>query len=398
MRLRRLVTSSPFRRTLRLYYVHTFSYDFIFGYAIFPAYFQLQGTSAGMIGVLLAFWAACIMLLEVPSGLLSDVADRRILLTVAPLLKAGCFATWAVAGGSVWLYLAGFFFWSAASTLRSGTKEALLYEHVQANRMQRRYAALIGWDRACHDGATMIGAVIGGFIAYHNLELSLWLSLIPLGVSSLAAFLLSDVRPAAGRVTARYFADAPALLKTTWNDFRAKPDIRYITAYIALGVTFLGTLEDFDQLFYLAINLPVWSFGLIAAVIGAARFVLSVRADRLPHLATLVWLLPLVCGAGFVLAGSGAPKVALAALVLAYIAAAPLHVVAMSRFQHGLSGHSRATTTSVMSICIESFAIVFNLAIAALMYRFSVLTAYVVCGLYLVGFAFWELSRVKSRN
>lgn len=61
--------AGSYRKTLFFYYLYVFSYDFIFGYAIFPAFFQLQGSSPEMAGTILAFWAACIIVFKVPSGL-----------------------------------------------------------------------------------------------------------------------------------------------------------------------------------------------------------------------------------------------------------------------------------------------------------------------------------------
>lgn len=63
------------RRTLRTYYTYVFLYDFIFGYAIYTAYFSLQGLSAAIIGVILAVWSVRGLIFEIPSGALSDSFD-----------------------------------------------------------------------------------------------------------------------------------------------------------------------------------------------------------------------------------------------------------------------------------------------------------------------------------
>ena len=182
------VTSPPsFKRTLAFYYVHVFCYDFIFGYAIFPAYFQLQGSSPEIIGTLLAVWAACIIVFEIPCGLLADMLDRRLLLIASPIVKATCFLIWIFADGQVGLYFVGMAFWSLASALRSGTKEALLFEHVATNGQMPRYTAILGRERALQEAATLAGAASGGLIASQNLDLAFWASLAPLSVCAIAA-------------------------------------------------------------------------------------------------------------------------------------------------------------------------------------------------------------------
>ncbi len=385
--------ATPFSRTLFFYFAHVFLYDFIFGYAIFPAYFQLKGASPELIGALLAFWAACIILLEIPAGLLADIADRRRLLCLAPLVKATCFLIWVTAHGNVAFYFVGIAFWSLASALRSGTKEALLYEHIIASDQIHRYTAILGRERAFQEGATLLGAALGSLVASRNLELAFWMSIPPLVLCAVAAGFVADIRRDRARVTDTPSSRSAGLLRNTLKDYLSKPDVRYLTLYVALCVTFLGTLEDFNQLFLLAIRMPVWSIGLIISGIGVARLALAYHASLFERFPATSWLSPLVCGGALVAAGFLPPVFALAAMAAAFILVSPLVVVTMSRFQKTLDNASRATTTSVMSAFMEGLSVVFNLGIAVLFSQLNVVKAYQAGGIYLLIFALWELSR-----
>ncbi len=113
-------SGSDLRRFLGVYYAYRFLFDFMLAYAIYTALFELEGLSVSEIGVLLAFWSASAIVLEMPSGALSDHFDRRVLLVAAPLAKALTFVCWAVAAGNFWLYGLGFLFWSLGQALYSG--------------------------------------------------------------------------------------------------------------------------------------------------------------------------------------------------------------------------------------------------------------------------------------
>ena len=89
--------SSDLRRFLGLYYAYAFLFDFILAYAFYTALFELEGMSLTQIGLLLAFWSATAIVLEMPSGALSDHFDRRWLLIAAPLFKALTFLLWIMA-------------------------------------------------------------------------------------------------------------------------------------------------------------------------------------------------------------------------------------------------------------------------------------------------------------
>src|SRR5690606_41419850 len=92
----------PLRRFLRGYLAYVFLFDFMLAYAIYTALFQLRGVSLAEIGILLAFWSATAIVLEIPSGALSDHFDRRVLLVAAPLVQAPTLRRWAPPHRQFW--------------------------------------------------------------------------------------------------------------------------------------------------------------------------------------------------------------------------------------------------------------------------------------------------------
>lgn len=384
---------SSLKRTLSFYFLYVFTYDFIFGYAIFPAFFQLKGSSPEMVGAILAFWAACIIVFEIPSGLLADVLGRKSLLIAAPLLKGTCFIIWVLAEGQAWMYFLGIACWSLASALRSGTKEALLFEHVAAHDQAPAYTGILGKERAFQETATLLGAAFGGFVAARNLEMAFWFSLLPLGICALSALALTDPHKKSWKGGMPTLKLAPELLKTTWTEYISKPGLGRIALYVIFCVTVLSTLEDFNQLFLLAIKMPVWLIGITVAAMGLARLLFAYHASWFERFPAFLWLGPLICGLGLFLSGFLSFAYSLVALASAYVLTAPLMVVAMSQFQKALSGEGRATATSVLSVFMEAMSLVFSIGIAILFSQLNVLKTYQVCGLYLMAFAAWEVTR-----
>jgi MFS family permease len=386
-----------FETTLRLYFIHVFSYDFIFGYAIFPAFFQLQGEPPELVGAILATWAAGIIVFEIPAGLLADKWDRRVLLALSPLLKAACFLTWILADGRIALYFVGILLWSVASALRTGTKEALLYDHVIAASQAHRYTTILGRERGLQETATLLGAALGGFVASHNPELAFWTSLAPLALCAWAACFILDVRSGVRAIVDAPRARVTDLLRTTWNDCVSKPEIRHVTLYLALCITFFSTLEDFNQLFLLALDAPIWSLGLIIASIGVARAVLVNFASWFEQFSAYNWLAPLASGAALMASGFLPAGLAGLSMALSFCLIAPLLVLTTGRMQRALDGSSRATTTSVISALMEFLSLVFNLTIALLFAHLDVVKTYQAAGAYLVLFAMWELFRGRAQ-
>ena len=381
------------RRFLCGYLAYVFLFDFMLAYAIYTALFQLRGVSLSEIGILLAFWSATAIVLEVPSGALSDHFDRRWLLVVAPLVKAMTFVCWALADGNFWLYGLGFLFWSIGQALFSGSKEALLYERLAADKQADQYDRMLGRDHAANQLGIGIGALLGGFVAYFSMEATLWLCLPPLAVGALVALTLRDPRRADAASEddtspsfGSHFANALA-------EFRNHPWIRFLTLYIAGGLIVLEILEEFDQLYYLAVGLPIWAFGIVDFLVLGIQALASVWAHRLRGRHALGWLLPALAGIMLVAAAQAPSVWLLIPLILAYIVIAPANVLSEAKFQEVMEGASRATTTSALVVAQNVAGIVLTLGFGYLAEFIGILPAYGWAGAYLLIVSVWALWR-----
>lgn len=383
-------SSSDLRRFLGLYYAYAFLFDFILAYAFYTALFQLEGLSLTEIGLLLAFWSATAIVLEMPSGALSDHFDRRWLLVSAPLFKALTFLLWIAAAGNFWLYALGFLFWSLAQALQSGSREALLYERMQHEGRVEEFDKVLGRDNAAEELGIGIGALLGGFVAYYSFDWGLWLSIPPLLLASIIAVWLHDTRRGA---PASETDETPATYLSHFADavmeFRQHADLRFVTTYIAVGLVVFELIEEFDQIYYLAVNLPVWAWGVVGAAVEFIYAAASIYAHRLAGRSWLAWLLPLLGGGLLILSSIGTSPWFVLLLCLAYVLMAPLSVLAEARFHRVMEGKSRATTTSALVMAENVSGIIGTLAFGFLAERIGILPAYGWAGLVMVPLSIW---------
>lgn len=377
------------RRFLGVYYAYVFLFDFMLAYAIYTALFELRGISVAEIGVLLAAWSASAIVLEMPSGALSDHFDRRVLLVIAPLAKALTFVCWGVADGNFWLYGLGFLCWSAGQALQSGTREALLYERLAEAGRSDEFDRTLGRDSAAQGLGIGAGALVGGFVAQWNMDWAIWLSIPPLLLGSALALALRDNRrsrvPEGDERPATYlshFADAI-------GEFRRHADLRFVTIYMAVGLITFELLEEFDQLYYLAVAVPIWLWGVLAGTVELFYAGASVVAHRLSGRPWLAWALPLLGGALLVAASLGNSAWYVLLLELAYVAIAPVAVLAEARFHRIMDGASRATTTSALVVAQNLAGIVATLLFGFLADWLGILPAYGWAGLVMIPVAAW---------
>lgn len=380
------------RRFLGLYYAYAFLFDFILAYAFYTALFELEGLSLTEIGLLLAFWSATAIVLEMPSGALSDHFDRRWLLVAAPLFKVLTFLLWIVAAGNFWLYAAGFLFWSLAQALQSGSRESLLYERMAREGREDEFDKVLGRDNAAEELGIGFGALLGGLVAYFSFDWGLWLSIPPLLLAAFLALWLRDSRRHPDRTEQ---TEAPSSYFSHFVDamdeFRRHADLRFVTTYIAVGLVVFELIEEFDQLYFLAVGLPVWAWGIAAAGVEFIYAGASLYAHRLAGRPWLAWLLPLIGGALLVLASIGASPWYVLLLCAAYVVMAPLAVLAEARFHRVMEGRSRATTTSALVMAENVSGILGTLVFGFLADRIGILPAYGWAGLVMLPFALWVI-------
>jgi len=132
------------------------------------------------------------------------------------------------------------------------------------------------------------------------MPLALWLAVPPLALASIIAFWLPDIR------TRPEEKDEPGYLShftEALSEFRCSADLRFITAYLTLGIMLFGVLKEFDPLYYLTVGMPIWSFGLIGALAIAAYAAANVSAHRFAGFRAGGWLFPLAAGCLLFVAG-----------------------------------------------------------------------------------------------
>lgn len=341
------------RRFLYYFYLARFCYDFIFAYAVYTVFFSLRGMSVLQISLLLSWWTLTSLLLEIPTGALADVWSRRKMLALAPLIKALCFVTWFLAAGNFYLYVLGFLCWSLGSTCVSGTAEALLYDTLARYGRTEEYARVLGRQQFFFYLALAIACLSGGLIANSHIEWAILLSVIPLLCSSLFALRLADTpKGEAVREQIHYWQH----IRLALREIRHNRVLLYLLVYL-LGISVLGDLEEYEQLYFRQAGLPVFAFGIAVFTGSLLNALGSHVAHRMKHLPGVLYILPGV-SAGLLLLVWRYPSIPVIGLyLLSFAVVTPVQVLVDSRIQHNITGASRATVTSATSLFTAVFAV-----------------------------------------
>jgi len=338
----------------RRLYLLSFINEFAPMYALFTLWFSDNGISIADLSIVFILWSILGLVLELPSGALADIVDRRLLLGAAFSLRATGIAIWLISPSLPGL-IVGAVLWSMHAALASGAWEALIHDELDAIEEGPRYGLVMArinqFTNLGLAGSTFLAAAIIWLGA--SIETVGWANIAVQSVSIALVLRLPDVR----WVTTGGEASVPS---GWWGTLRAGSSaarhnpvllrllligsviggLMVVNEYIPLLARFNGASNATVPL----VVLVVW-LGLIAGGELAAR-----RPDI--SSATL---------ASLVLVGTAIMAVAIAiespwALMAIGIGYAPVQaawVIADARFQAAAPPTARATATSVRSLGVS---------------------------------------------
>jgi len=335
------------RRFLRYFYLWHAGYDLCFAYAVYTIFFSLRGLSVVQIALLLSWWSLTSILLEIPTGALADCRSRKALLTIAPLIKSLCFVAWFLADGHFTLYALGFLLWSLSGALVSGTQEALLYDTLSHYGRRQDYGRALGRASGYNYLAQAAGAILGGVLASFGIEWAILLSVIPLLFTAYCALHFQEVPKTEPAREIHYLQH----IRLAVVELRDNLLLRYFGIYL-LGISIIGETEEFDQLYYQLVHLPLSAFGAVMCI----EMLLCALGTRLAHRMkgkpVILTVLPLLGGLCLLVVWRLPCIPTIGLILIAYAIIAPARILAESHIQHSIRGASRATITSAVNFII----------------------------------------------
>lgn len=379
-----------YKSFIRNYLISSSLYDFIFAYAIYTVFFSINGLSPFEISLILGWWAFTSVILEIPSGALADHWSRKKLLVIAPIIKSLCFVVWFFADGNIYLYGLGFLFWSIGSTFVSGTSEALLYDHMVHYKKKDEYEKILGKKKFYLYIGNAISVALGGIIAYYSLGWTMILSVIPLLLSSFFAFLIQEVPKKQSTEEVHYLDH----IKEAYQEVKQNKKLLYLFLY-SLGVSIFWNLEEFDQLYYELVNVPLFYFGFLATIYFGVYAIGSKYAHKLKNTNWIFWFFPFLSGVFLVFVGLYPSIPMIFFLMLAYFIASPLRTLNDAKIQHSINSQSRATVTSVDSLFLNFFGIILIILTGLVSKIWNLEAIYIATGILLFCFAIWSFFKRK---
>lgn len=342
-------------------------------------------------------YAAFVIFLEVPSGALSDRWSRKYVLVFNVVFFMLNTFLWAIAD-NLNVFILGTLAASIHMALRSGTDTSFLYDTLQQlnkeNDYERTYGNIVFYENLF----AVLAGISGAMIADHfGLVVPFW---ITLGFSFIALLIaLSFTEPKIHRTTGelKYWEHIREVGRYIW---RHPFVLHIIVLSIMLGTT-LGLLDEYGQLYFTAVGLPIFILGYLAAIGNGIEALGGKFAYKLSRFSrkNIFTVSILISAIGFLLVGLTKSWISIPFVFLPYFAYYLISPLLLSDLHKELPSGQRATGESFVSLADSLFLIPVALGFAFLADHISIFTAYTAVGLlvviYLVLFLSFSYRKLK---
>lgn len=358
-------------RFLRWWYPWAFWEQCLLIYPVYALFIEDSGIDSVAIASLFMVWSVSAFVGEVPSGVLADRFPRHRVLVAGALLRASAFSVWLLAPTYAGFF-AGFVLWGMASSLHSGTRQALLYEHLEQAGVSERFQHCWGRTNALHNAGGATALAVGGFVAQWSMAATLLSSIVLSLASALVAgcFLAVEWRPAVSA------DDRPSMLGQLRQGVREALSRRVVliaVVALALAPVAINAYEEFVPLFLRELDATLSQIGLIFAFVYLGHVAGAVLSDRLDPVhaqggfrGALAWMAfgGITLTAAALLPGWWS----VAGLLAAFFAWGVFSVSLQARLQQVIRDRSRATITSLAAFGELGSAqlVYFGIGVAAL--------------------------------
>lgn len=163
------IPESIAKNNIRRFIIFKALFNARFYYPVFAVIFLDFGLTLDQFAILNVIWAATIILAEVPSGALSDLIGRKMLLMLTSTLMVMEMAVWAFAPTGnptqlFWILAINRVLSGLGEASASGSDEALVYESLENAGMKDQWSNVLEKASRWQSVAFMIAMVSGGFI------------------------------------------------------------------------------------------------------------------------------------------------------------------------------------------------------------------------------------------
>jgi len=325
--------------------------DLILIYPIYTLLFDEAGLLLPQISILLALWSLPVVVLEIPSGILSDRWSRRGMIIIASVLKALCFLLWLIFPSFLFFAL-GFLCWGVSEAFASGSEEALLFDSLMLKGKSDSFESVYARGAAASSIAVAISCFSGGFIAQmFGFELVLSLSILSCIATVMIALSFKEIN----LNCAQRQQSSSCILREALQHILHTPHVLAMAALLVLPIALGGILDEYDPLIASSYNIPLTFVGFW---VGGRYLLEGLGSALAPYFRQKSLLLCFLAGFSLLFSSLFSSIYVLGFYFLFFMFLSSASVIQENKIQMSIAEQGRATVHSLISMAVNLHAII----------------------------------------
>lgn len=329
--------------------------DFVFLYAVYVLLFKLRGLDIWQISLLMVIWSGAVIFFEIPSGAWADHWNRKVLISIGQFSKLLGFIIWYYSNTFSFFAL-GFIFWGIQEAFCSGSREALLYDTLKSFKKESQYEKVAGKGGFYANLAIGISVFLGGFIASYSMNLVILLSVGFMFIAFIITLLFPNIKIRTEGEKTHYFM----ILKQSFQLIFSKTRILKLMLYSMLILTIIGVLEEYQQLYFNWIHIPIAFFGVASVLLILAQACgnrYAYKVSKVFNNRNTIYYIALLGGLSLFITPLVQSLIMMIFLIMVFFFHGLAEILLESRLQQLLKSDQRATVLSINSLLTNAIAI-----------------------------------------
>ncbi len=350
-----------YTKNIHKLYIISFFFGLMPAYVIERLFWEARGMTIQMVVYAEIIYAATIVLLEVPTGILADKWGRKNMIVVCAFLGSLEFFL-LIYSTEFWHFAVVVFLAGIATTAYSGSANAFLYDSLKMSGAEPHFEKELGRINAIDITSTIIAALSGSLLASRfDFELNYWLSFGGMTIAMLFSFTL--VEPP-NQHESDETTNIREYISTSFNVFRRNPAIFQVVLVGMVTGAAITFIDEFWQLYLDRIGIPMVFFGIFSA----ATFLLRIPGTLFAYLLkstfsyrSLLITVSIVFSIGFACIALLKGSIGLIAILVVCLFAGITEPLTTGYLHHRIDSKMRATVDSFQSLGLNVIMILTSL-------------------------------------
>jgi MFS family permease len=386
---------SKLKSNIKKYYLVTAFHSFIFAYVIERLFQQSRGLSVTEMVILDAIFMIVVLLLEVPSGAFADRWSRKKILLIGLFFAFFEFFV-PIFANNFWMFAIASISAAIGVTLFSGTANALIYDSMKAIKEQKNFEKFLSREKFISYFSNGIAILIGGVIAYYTtLVETYWLSLFAIPIAFLIILTMTEPKIHTTTYEVKYWQH----IKDAGKVIKNNKTLRFVILYGAIIGAIIVQLDEYTQLFYQGIGLPIILFGVVSIIhlilggIGGFFAPYLKKKLSLDNSLLSILIISIIC---IVLAAVIQNIYSLIPLLFAFFVLGVVSPLVLGYLHHNTKSKHRATVESFQSLLMNGSGVIIGISFGVLSDYTSIFLGYMLLALFLFIYLLYYLITHKK--